>query len=71
MNYFSSWTYSGRLMDIFNSTSQGDLLYFTPNGEWDLIGMPVIRHEVRTTVMHDIIRRFPIELAIATQNVFF
>ena len=46
LSFCSSWTYSHHVMNIYNSTSEGDLRYFTQNGEWNLIAMPVIRHEV-------------------------
>ena len=33
-------------IDIFNGSTGGDLNNFSPNGEWEMIGVPVRRHEV-------------------------
>ena len=43
---FGSWTYDGSKIDITNRSATGDVSYFVSNGEWDLIGMPLRRHEL-------------------------
>ncbi|XP_077865207.1 neuronal acetylcholine receptor subunit alpha-7-like [Saccoglossus kowalevskii] len=42
---FGSWTYNGFKLDLQKLYEEGDISTFTTNGEWDLIGVPVVRSE--------------------------
>ena len=43
---FGSWGFDGGLLDIVNKSTSGDLSFFSSNGEWDVLSMPVRRHEI-------------------------
>uniref|UniRef100_T1JEQ2 Uncharacterized protein n=1 Tax=Strigamia maritima TaxID=126957 RepID=T1JEQ2_STRMM len=42
---FASWTYDGYQVNLIVATQEGDLTNYVHNGEWDLIGMFVQRHD--------------------------
>ncbi|XP_002734327.1 neuronal acetylcholine receptor subunit alpha-7-like [Saccoglossus kowalevskii] len=41
---FGSWSYDGSLIDLEINPSSGSLSNYIPNGEWSLIGLPIIKH---------------------------
>ncbi|ELT98375.1 hypothetical protein CAPTEDRAFT_123873, partial [Capitella teleta] len=41
---WGSWSFDGGKVNLYNRSSSGDISQFVPNGEWNLQGMPVIRH---------------------------
>ena len=43
---YASWSYDGSKLDIQNRSKAGDIGLFSPNGEWDVIDMPMKRHVV-------------------------
>ncbi|XP_050402297.1 neuronal acetylcholine receptor subunit alpha-10 isoform X2 [Patella vulgata] len=43
---FGSWTYDGFQVDIVNRSGRVDLENYIYSGEWDLIDVKVVRHEV-------------------------
>ncbi|XP_072037860.1 neuronal acetylcholine receptor subunit alpha-10-like [Amphiura filiformis] len=43
---FGSWAYNGLQVDLTNRSGAGDTSAYINSGEWDLIGMPVFRHNV-------------------------
>ncbi|XP_048733396.1 neuronal acetylcholine receptor subunit alpha-10-like isoform X2 [Ostrea edulis] len=44
---FGSWAYDGSQVDVFNTTKGVDLTNFVRNGEWELLGVKSIRHNIR------------------------
>lgn len=43
---FGSWAYNGLQVDLTNRSSAGDTSAYIDSGEWELVGMPVVRHVV-------------------------
>lgn len=43
---FGSWAYNGFQVDLTNRSSAGDTSAYIDSGEWELVGMPVVRHVV-------------------------
>ncbi|KAL3867163.1 hypothetical protein ACJMK2_044385 [Sinanodonta woodiana] len=43
---FGSWTYDGFQVDITNRTSEVDLSNYVNNGEWELLGIKIVRNVV-------------------------
>lgn len=43
---FGSWAYHGWELNITNSSDTGDLSSYVQNVEWDVVRLPVIRHEI-------------------------
>ncbi|XP_041366453.1 neuronal acetylcholine receptor subunit alpha-10-like isoform X2 [Gigantopelta aegis] len=41
---FGSWAYHGFQLDATNQSAAGDTSTFLLNGEWELVGIPVVRH---------------------------
>lgn len=44
---FGSWAYDGSQVDVFNTTKGVDLTNFVRNGEWELLSVKSIRHNIR------------------------
>ncbi|XP_078316181.1 neuronal acetylcholine receptor subunit alpha-9-like isoform X4 [Crassostrea virginica] len=44
---FGSWAYDGSQVDVFNTTKGVDLTNFVQNGEWELISVKSIRHNIQ------------------------
>ncbi|XP_061194170.1 neuronal acetylcholine receptor subunit alpha-5-like [Saccostrea echinata] len=44
---FGSWAYDGSQVDVFNTTKGVDLTNFVLNGEWELLSVKSIRHNIR------------------------
>ncbi|XP_076680794.1 nicotinic acetylcholine receptor alpha7 subunit isoform X1 [Andrena cerasifolii] len=44
---FGSWTYDGFQLDLQLQNESGDISSFITNGEWDLLGVPGQRNEIR------------------------
>ncbi|XP_077988974.1 neuronal acetylcholine receptor subunit alpha-7-like [Glandiceps talaboti] len=43
---FGSWTYNGFQLNLTKMWPKGDVDNFLPNGEWDLVDIPVNRHDL-------------------------
>ncbi|XP_013388535.1 neuronal acetylcholine receptor subunit alpha-7-like isoform X2 [Lingula anatina] len=43
---FGSWGYHGFQLDVTNRSVSGDMSSFIDNGEWELVDIPVRRHEI-------------------------
>ncbi|XP_064596150.1 neuronal acetylcholine receptor subunit alpha-9-like [Liolophura sinensis] len=43
---FGSWAFTGNLLDVRNKSSRGDTSSYVDNGEWRLVMIEVIRHEL-------------------------
>ena len=44
---FASWSYDNQFMYVDNKSISGDTGFFVENGEWDLLGIPLIRHNIK------------------------
>ena len=43
---FGSWTYNGYDLNVTNLSPEADLTAYISNGEWDLLAVPAVRHEI-------------------------
>ncbi|XP_077864966.1 neuronal acetylcholine receptor subunit alpha-9-II-like [Saccoglossus kowalevskii] len=46
---FGSWSYDGSLIDLEIDPTSGSLSNYIPNGEWNLLTVPIIKHAVYYT----------------------
>ncbi|XP_052792180.1 neuronal acetylcholine receptor subunit alpha-7-like [Mya arenaria] len=46
---FGSWSYHGWDLNLTGMTSAADISMFVSNGEWDIIGVPAERNEIKYT----------------------
>ncbi|GFS05180.1 neuronal acetylcholine receptor subunit alpha-7-like precursor [Elysia marginata] len=44
---FGSWSYHGFEINVTNRDSAGDMTSFVENTEWDLLSLPLARHELK------------------------
>ncbi|XP_070551991.1 neuronal acetylcholine receptor subunit alpha-10-like [Ptychodera flava] len=46
---FGSWSYDGASIDLYPAPSSGSLESYVPNGEWDVLKFPSVRHVLNYT----------------------
>ena len=56
VTFFSKIIYRIFKLDVTNKSSSGDMSYFTPNGEWEVIGFP----NRRKCMQYDYSEPFPV-----------
>lgn len=44
---FGSWTYDGYSLDLVKEADEADNAKFVKNGEWELVGVPCERNEIK------------------------